>query len=76
MSTELWGPALDAEIAYRRARLVEGLRDSRARERRPHARADGSTRPAPVPADAPAVAARPPRRRWWLVGSGAWHTAR
>ena len=75
MSTELWGPALDAEIAYRRARLVEGLRDARAHDRRTRDHRDGPARPAVHP-DAPARAARPPRRRWWLVGSGAWHTAR
>ncbi|MBF0686161.1 MAG: hypothetical protein IR158_00130 [Cellulomonas sp.] len=70
MGTELWGPALDAEIAYRRESLVEGLR--RARGRRP-------SRDVPARAGHPsddASAAGHPRRRWWLVGSGTWHVAR
>ncbi|UZN03979.1 hypothetical protein [Cellulomonas sp. S1-8] len=67
MSMELWGPALDAEIAYRRESLVEGLR--RARERRP-------VRAASAPVGGGARAVRRSRRRWWLLGSGTWHVAR
>jgi hypothetical protein len=70
MGTELWGPALDAEIAYRRESLVEGLRQARGR-RSPR----GVRAPAGHPVD-DVTTPGGPRRRWWLVGSGTWHVAR
>ncbi|MCC2336298.1 hypothetical protein [Cellulomonas wangsupingiae] len=67
MSTELWGPALDAEIAYRRESIEAGVRRARA----------GSAVRAAAPRDADRTrAARRRGRRWWLVGSGAWHAVR
>jgi len=67
MSTELWGPALDAEVAYRRESVAAGVREGRARR----AVRDARTQVADRTRRAPAA-----RRRWWLVGSGAWHAAR
>ncbi|GIG40864.1 hypothetical protein Cph01nite_26260 [Cellulomonas phragmiteti] len=52
MGLELWGPALDAELAYRRESVADEVRRGRV----------------------PAI--RRARRRWWLLGSGMWHTAR
>lgn len=69
MSTELWGPALDAELAYRRESVAAGVRRGRGpRERTASRTAEGRARRAPRTPRA--------RRRWWLVGSGAWHAAR
>lgn len=68
--TELWGPALDAELAFRREQLVQAAQ--------PREAARGTTRP--VVADRRTV--RPGHRRgaavrgWLLRGSGAWHVAR
>lgn len=68
--TELWGPALDAELAFRREQLVQAAQ--------PRGAARGTTRP--VAADRRTV--RPGHRRgeavrgWLLRGSGAWHVAR
>lgn len=74
MSTELWGPALDAEIAYRRERVAAGLRAGRA------GRGTGGVHGTRATTRAAAVrhcaAAGVPRRRWWLLGSGTWHVAR
>ncbi|MDQ0424803.1 hypothetical protein [Cellulomonas iranensis] len=70
MGIELWGPALDAEVAYRRERLVADARRTADARR---ARAGQGA------ADAPAarrVGGRPPGRRWSLRGSGAWYAAR
>ena len=67
MGMELWGPALDAEIAYRRESVEAGVRRERA--------ARAARAPAPRDADATRVGRRR-GRRWWLVGSGAWHAAR
>lgn len=69
MSTELWGPALDAELAYRRESVAAGVREGRApRVRTATGPGEGRGRGA--------ARTRPARRRWWLVGSGAWHAAR
>lgn len=70
MSTTMWGPALDAEVAYRRETLAADLHDARERARRtPRRRATGRSADRSRRADAPA-------RRWWLPGSGTWHVAR
>ncbi len=75
MSFEMWGPALDAEIAYRHEIAAQGLRDARST-----GRAAGRSRRASVgrPADGARrpAAGRRRGRRWWLPGSGAWHAAR
>lgn len=82
MST-LWGPALDAEISYRRERLTAAARGRRrtgAGERASRLAADAVARAATaaravVPAAAPACGGAT-RRGWRLRGSGAWHAAR
>ncbi|GCE76441.1 hypothetical protein [Cellulomonas biazotea] len=72
--TELWGPALDAELAFRREQLVEAAHPRAATARASH----DPHRPAA--ADRRTV--RPGRSRgaavrgWLLRGSGAWHVAR
>jgi len=64
---EIWGPSLDAELAYRREGLRAELAGTRARRdarragRRATSGRGGSTAAA---------------RRWLLRGSGAWHVAR
>lgn len=68
MSFTTWGPAFDAELAYRR----EGVRDALAAAR-------GTRRPARRGGRGGAVrrgAARTTGRRWVLPGSGAWRVAR
>ena len=69
MDMQMWGPALDAELAYRRESVEAGVRRGRASstDRTPGRATDdvGRTRQS-----------RGRRRRWWLVGSGAWHAAR
>jgi hypothetical protein len=63
---EIWGPGLDAELAYRRESLRADLAGTRARRvaRRGRRAAGGR---------GTATAAG---RRWLLRGSGAWHVAR
>jgi hypothetical protein len=84
---DFWGPALDAELAYRHERLFTALRGIPERDgeaaHEAHAvaepteglvattRPDGSLRPV-RPAHPLATAAR----GWLLRGSGAWHVAR
>jgi hypothetical protein len=63
---EIWGPGLDAELAYRRESLRADLAGSRARRARRSGRRAAGGR-------GPAAAAG---RRWLLRGSGAWHVAR
>ncbi|MDM7830399.1 hypothetical protein [Cellulomonas edaphi] len=60
---EIWGPGLDAELAYRRESMRADVAGTRARRtaRRTAKRRDGSGATA---------------RRWLLRGSGAWHAAR
>jgi hypothetical protein len=64
--TEIWGPALDAQVAFHREELVRaaGRRPRRARR----ARADRAQRSATASGGAV--------RGWLLRGSGAWHAAR
>lgn len=69
MSTTMWGPALDAELAYRRERLRDDLRPRRT------ARSAGPRAARTAPA-ARGTRTRAPGRRWVLPGSGAWHAAR
>ncbi|QGQ20396.1 hypothetical protein GC089_15880 [Cellulomonas sp. JZ18] len=67
MSTTTWGPALDAELAYRRESVRGALAAGRATRRGARrARAAGARR----------TTVRAPGRRWGLPGSGAWHAAR
>ena len=81
---DFWGPALDAELAYRHERLFTALRGIPERDAAHEpfaveptvglgatARPDGSLRPV-GPAHPLATAAR----GWLLRGSGAWHVAR
>ncbi|MEZ0446698.1 hypothetical protein [Cellulomonas sp. ICMP 17802] len=82
---DFWGPAFDAELAYRHERLFTALRAVPAADDehavRPvatapegltaTARPDGSLRP--VRPTHPLVSAA---RGWLLRGSGAWHVAR
>ncbi|MFS0705834.1 hypothetical protein AB6N23_15080 [Cellulomonas sp. 179-A 9B4 NHS] len=71
MSTTMWGPALDAELAYRRERVQDALGHGRTAARgRRRARTDAAAAPAR------AGVSRAPARRWVLPGSGAWHAAR
>lgn len=68
MSTTMWGPALDAELAYRRERLQDALAQGRtARTRTPRGDRARAARHA---------SDRTPGRRWVLPGSGTWHAAR
>ncbi|NTW42176.1 MAG: hypothetical protein HGA44_20245 [Cellulomonadaceae bacterium] len=68
--SEIWGPALDAEHAYRleRARAVAGP------WRRRNARKAAARRAARAAATL-AVAPAPVVRGWRLSGSGAWPAA-
>lgn len=75
--TMTWGPALDAEVAYRHERVVELLRGASApRTTGPvnperHARRASAGRPVRE------VGARRAALRGWLLrGSEAWHVAR
>lgn len=69
--TELWGPALDAELAFRREQLVQA---AQPRVTAPH----GTTRPAAADRRTvrPGVRRGAAVRGWLLRGSGAWHVAR
>ena len=66
---EIWGTALDGELAYRHDRMTNALQ----RPQRPVrvARVDGTLRP--VQPAHPLISAA---RGWLLRGSGAWHVAR
>jgi len=72
--TELWGPALDAELAFRREQLVQAAHPGGTATRARH------DRHGPAAADRRTV--RPGQSRgaavrgWLLRGSGAWHVAR
>jgi len=76
---DFWGPALDAELAYRHERLFTALRGIPEREDGADettalaatARPDGSLRP--VQPAHPLVSAA---RGWLLRGSETWHAAR
>ena len=76
---DFWGPALDAELAYRHERLFTALRGIPEREESADqgealaatARPDGSLRP--VQPAHPLVSAA---RGWLLRGSETWHVAR
>jgi hypothetical protein len=76
---DFWGPALDAELAYRHERLFTALRGIPEREDGADegdtllatARPDGSLRP--VQPTHPLVSAA---RGWLLRGSETWHAAR
>ena len=76
---DFWGPALDAELAYRHERLFTALRGIPEREDGADegdalaatARPDGSLRP--VQPAHPLVSAA---RGWLLRGSETWYAAR
>ncbi|WP_203758014.1 hypothetical protein [Cellulomonas chitinilytica] len=61
--TEIWGPALDAQVAFHREELARAAGRRPKRARRPRA-------------DHPRRASRGATRGWLLRGSGAWHAAR
>ncbi len=67
----MWGPALDAEVAYRAEQLHAASRSGRAQGRGGE-RADGDGSRARVRTTARVR----PGRGWHLPGSGAWHAAR
>ncbi|WP_315098558.1 hypothetical protein [uncultured Cellulomonas sp.] len=75
---DFWGPALDAELAYRHERLFTALRGiPLGDDRGGHGPADATDAIA-VRTDA-AQPVRPRRtaaRGWLLRGSGTWHAAR
>jgi hypothetical protein len=84
---DFWGPALDAELAYRHERLFTALRgiperDGHAASEAPAAEGASVALAATAGPDAPVRPAAPahPRaaaaRGWLLRGSGAWHVAR
>ena len=64
--TEIWGPALDAQVAFHREELQRAAGRRPQRARRPRAERDGRT----AKASGGAV------RGWLLRGSGVWHVAR
>jgi hypothetical protein len=80
MGIELWGPALDAEVAYRREQVAAGVRRAREVRRPGVARGARGARSTPGTTGATGTTGRPvvraPGRRWSLRGSGAWHVAR
>ncbi|WP_448631184.1 hypothetical protein [Cellulomonas soli] len=66
-----WGPALDAELAYRHERVVALMRGTglpRTPQETNPERALARRRVGEARRAAP--------RGWWLRGSGAWHAAR
>ncbi|AEI12681.1 DNA-directed RNA polymerase III RPC4, putative [Cellulomonas gilvus ATCC 13127] len=66
---EMWGPALEAELTYRRQELVESMRAAGvARGRRAPGRGPGGSA-------GPRTGTRA-ARGWSLPGSGAWSAAR
>lgn len=69
----IWGPALDAEVAYRAEQLHAASRPGRAQGRGTGGagRADGRSG-----VRVRGVARVRPDRGWHLPGSGAWHAAR
>lgn len=67
----MWGPALDAEVAYRAEQLHAASRTGRARGR--VAERAGGRDPRRQVRTAAQVR---PGRGWHLPGSGAWHAAR
>ncbi|HWJ85116.1 MAG TPA: hypothetical protein VNR62_06790, partial [Cellulomonas sp.] len=60
--SEIWGPGLDAELAYRRENVRADLVGARARRAAKHPSGHRH-------------ASRGAARRWLLRGSGAWHEA-
>lgn len=81
MSFEIWGPALDAEVAYRTESLRSAARPGlpARRPRRPRGRRRGAAAqasaarvPAVLPTGRPARASE---RGWPLQGSGVWPAA-
>jgi hypothetical protein len=81
MSFEIWGPALDAEVAYRTERLSAAARPGlpgrkprrpRGRRRSTATQAAATRVPAALPTGRPARASE---RGWPLQGSGAWPAA-
>ena len=67
----MWGPALDAEVAYRAEQLHAAARPARGQRR-----GAGRTEARGAQSRARAVARVRPGRGWHLPGSGAWHAAR
>jgi len=67
---DFWGPALDAELAYRHERLFTALRAI------PDAKTDDLADERPVTGTQSAHERRSAARGWLLRGSGAWHAAR
>lgn len=62
MSSTMWGPALQAELDYRREQLAAATTPRRER-RRPAVRRSRTVK-------------HRDSRGWALPGSGAWHAAR
>ncbi|AEE44651.1 hypothetical protein [Cellulomonas fimi] len=71
--TELWGPALDAELAFRREQIEQAAhRGAPARPPQGLSRPAAADRRTVRPAQSRGAAVR----GWLLRGSGAWHVAR
>jgi len=75
---DFWGPALDAELAYRHERLFTALRGiPLGDERDGHNPVDATaTTAARTDTTQPARPRRTAARGWLLRGSGTWHVAR
>lgn len=71
MSSTMWGPALQAEVDYRREQMAAQLVARSARSARRAGRRSGRT--VERVADS---GRRADARGWSLPGSGAWHAAR
>ena len=72
---DFWGPALDAELAYRHERLFTALRGIPATTSAT-ARARASAPPTPPPRPASPHGSLSAARGWLLRGSETWHAAR
>lgn len=71
---EIQGPALEAEVAYRRERAGCSFAARRAAYERRAARARAAENPTPTPVRSHRSTSA--LRGWRLRGSGAWHVAR
>ncbi|MGY4643960.1 hypothetical protein [Cellulomonas sp. URHB0016] len=64
--TDIWGPALEAQVTFHREELRRAAQRRPKRARRPRT----GNRPSAL------TSSEGPVRGWLLRGSGAWHVAR